>query len=213
VRARGRVGIALLAVLAPLALASCASSNSESPPPEPTTAQVDQMMQDWAARQSSAYSEHVLGWQRPVAFEKFVPAATRNKTLEACISQVSLGDFTSLSNRENFDTTIGSDAVAKFEYASAVCGIRFPSSSLRARLRTPEQLDYTYDYYTKELLPCLRSFGIGVHGMPSAVDFREDSQHGLVAWSPYAALDVANPPAPPLSVLEGKCSPTPPGLP
>jgi hypothetical protein len=213
VSARGRVGIAVLAVFASLALASCATSHPELPPPEPTSTQVDQMMQDWAARQSSAYSEHVLGWQRPVAFEKFVPIAAVNKTQAACISQVTHGDFTSLSNRENFDTTVGSDAVAKFQYASAVCGIRFPSISLRSRLRTDDELNYTYDYYTKELLPCLRSFGIGVHGMPSAVDFREDSQHGLVAWSPYAALDVTSPPSPPLSVLQGKCSPTPPGLP
>jgi hypothetical protein len=212
VRARGTVGVAFLAVLASIFLASCSATNAEPPPPAPTSAQVDQMMQDWAARQSSAYSDHILGWQRPVAFERFVAPASRTRALAACISQVSQGEFSSLSSRQNFDTTFGSDSVAKFDFASAVCSIRFPPSSLRAQLRTPAQLDYTYDYYTKELLPCLRSFGIGVKGMPSATDFREDSQHGLVAWSPYAALDVRTTLAPPLSVLQGKCPPAPPGL-
>lgn len=55
-----------------------------------------------------------------------------------------------------------------------------------SELRTPEQVDYFYNYYKSWLVPCLETHGFEVENIPSRSQFEEDG----ALWSPYQLIEL-----------------------
>lgn len=68
------------------------------------------------------------------------------------------------------------------------------------------ELNYVYDYYADELVPCLATEGLSVGYAPTRAEF---VQAGWMSWEPYRELGAKLPPSRAEAVVE-KCPQYPP---
>jgi hypothetical protein len=77
--------------------------------------------------------------------------------------------------------------------ADGICLVQYPPESVRDRLKTREQLDYIYRYYSNELVPCMRTRGVVPSAVPSRSTFLRMSRNGLTLWNPYSTIGLHDP--------------------
>lgn len=213
-RARSRaIGSGIAVAASTVLLAGCAPEPTEPPPPA-TSAQITSMMNDWARTQAAKDATQLDQPLDDIHFRRFVDSADWSGVMTRCAAALGAKGLTYLDGFATVALPVGPEYRALDLYADAVCTIQYPPAPLKLRLRTPQQLDYTYAYYQNSLLPCLRSSGVGVGAMPAADEFREQSLNGLAAWVPYDHLRLSSDrSAAWLSWLKLKCPAAPPGLP
>jgi hypothetical protein len=168
------------------------------------------MMEDWAKVQSIIHSGRTLGESQVVRFVSFASDDDWPFVRAECVARLGGEGFSYTPPYEPPST--GARDVAVTEHAISVCGIEYPSPQLRAQLRTPEQLEYEYAYYVHQLVPCLRTAGFAVTGVPSPTAFRTSGLHGIEAWSPYDSAISQTQPSAPLKMVRQKCPADPPGV-
>jgi hypothetical protein len=211
VKARGVTLVALMC--AALALTGCAGQPPVAPP-GPNDQQVASMMQQWAKKETANYQADLALMVNNFGFVRFVKPSEWSKVMNECVR--SLGGSRFLYGPGNQASLPALSAPeAKYTYAAnAECRIEYPMSSMRSRLRTPEQLDYIYDYYQARLIPCLRSAGFQIGHVPTSDQYRELSENGITAWDPYGSLTRGpSQSAVSITALKARCPALPPGIP
>ena len=213
-RARAKaigVGVALAASV--MVLAGCTPEPAEPPPPA-SPAQITSMMNDWVATQVADDATQVDEPLDDIHFIRFVGAADLSAVMTRCAAGLGARGLTYIDGFATAQLPVSAKDRALDQYADAVCTIQYPPAALKLRLRTPQQLDYTYLYYENSLVPCLRSSGVELDPLPSQDVFRERSSSGLAAWIPYDHLRLSSHrTAAWLAWLKMKCPSAPPGLP
>ncbi len=182
-----RVGAVVLAVASVLLLASCAPAPIAAPPP-PTTAQITSLMSAWPAYEAALINSNSPATLESVSFVRFVPDAAWYQTMSRCTAQLGVTDITYHPDHTSSAPATSTTKQWARDLANGTCLIQYPPDSVRARLKTPKQLDYIYSYYENELLPCMRTQGVGVTGVPSRSRFHLTARNGLTLWNPYRSI-------------------------
>jgi hypothetical protein len=211
VKARGVTVVALMA--AALAFTGCAAQPPKAPP-GPNDQQVASMMQDWAKKETANYQADLALMVDNFGFVRFVKPGEWSTVMTECVRDLGGSRFLyGPGNQASLPALSAPEA--KYTYAAnAECSVEYPMSSMRTRLRTPEQLDFIYDYYQAELIPCLRSAGFQVNHVPGSDEYRELSNDGITAWDPYGSLSKGpDQSAVSIAALKARCPALPPGIP
>jgi hypothetical protein len=171
VKARTSVGaVAALAMASALVLAACSGSAVSAPPP-PTESQIVSLMSAWPAYEADVVKSGSPAELRKVSFVRFVPDAAWYQTVGRC--DEARHDAGNLAN--------------------GICLVQYPPESIRDRLKTRQQLDYIYSYYSGELVPCMRANGVVPKVPPTRAAFITMSRNGLTLWNPYSTIGVHDP--------------------
>jgi hypothetical protein len=172
------------------------------------------MMRDWAKTEAGRYPTELRQNLADVSFVRFVTPDAWSAVMKQCSDAAGARGITFVDGVAALTESVTDAERQTDSWAYAACSIEYPLVSVRSQLRTPQQLDYIYAYYRNSLVPCLRTSGVGVAGMPAPDQFRDGSDNGLTMWMPYDHLSSA--PwltAASLVSLREKCPPAPPGLP
>jgi hypothetical protein len=122
-----------------------------------------------------------------------------NGTLGHSSSGDSTGASSTMEEQVAAQALVDQEAIAFY-----TCSETYPIDPSEYGMVTTEQLNYIYDYYATELIPCLVRHGFDVRSAPRRADFAPPGQHKLT-WNPYDELV----PAP--RSLVANCTAMPPG--
>ncbi len=86
------------------------------------------------------------------------------------------------------------------------CAVSFIASPGDIGYLSSSELNYVYDYFATELVPCLATQGLNVGFAPPRADF---SHAGWMTWDPYSELGAELPPSRSEAVFAA-CPPYPP---
>ena len=220
-----------LALLAVLGLAGC-SADAIAAPPAPTTTQIPSLMSVWPDYEAGLINYNSPATLTGVSFVRFVADSDWVRVMTSCTARFGVTDIVYHPDHTSSAEATSTPQQWKRDLANGSCIIEYPPVSVRARLKTPQQLDYIYSYYTNELLPCMRTAGVTVAKLPSRARFHLISRNGFTLWSPYSSIGssplgtdsvifsdgLAQVPIASHAVshattaLLGKCPPLPPGV-
>jgi hypothetical protein len=201
-RRRSRVAAVLAATLA---LAGCVPV---VPAPQPgfdqkTAAAFEKQWMDntW---NRSGLPDHI----RPVdPTVMVITVETWGEEIVACMGEAGYENYASGAggySRTEIDPVEVDESLALY-----LCEASRQTSPVAAGVLNSAQIDYWYEYYRLELVPCLRGAGLQLEESPSRSEFAANGWY----WNPYLALD---PNVRVHAIVDGKilaaCPPNAPGL-
>lgn len=100
---------------------------------------------------------------------------------------------------QGFQSTVSGDGGLEYEgvpteqalalnVANYSCSLQYPVDPRYTAELSAYQLEYLYEYYVLDLVPCLEEEGVSVSEPPSFQKFR-DTWETEDAWSPYSSVD------------------------
>jgi hypothetical protein len=208
------VAVASSALALALAMSGCAPAAPPAAPPAPKAREIQVMMNVWAERQLVLFQSQALEPIPATPFLSFAKPDEWEAVYSSCVYGMGASQPHYLTTDGPQPPSVSSPNQESEYIANVRCSLEYPRPSLKARLRTVKQLEYTFAYYRSTLIPCLRSSGVRVYQVPNAAAFLAGAENGLTAWNPYddfLAAPTQN--AASFSALRAKCPPTPPGLP
>lgn len=195
----GYVTVFLLAVMA---LTGCAGVTA---PPKPSASELRSLISEAEGDGASGYNDF------QVSFHRFISNSAWPAVMTSCVRTrgVTVVDFR-LSNDPYWSPTApqGVDAVKR---ALQACELQYPTITLETRLHTTAQWSYQYDYLVDDFVPCVRSTGAHITGLPTRDEFLAATARFDALPSPYSYVSTRRA-AVPHSVLLAKCPALAPGL-
>lgn len=163
------------ATATPLAVTVPMPDLGPSPAPAPQTPEQTEQLRLAAVEQ--AWQQVLLQYPsavRPnVTFEGYTTEATAMDVLKACYTEqgVPFGyGYPIGAKKDAKPTSVGGEASNEKEAIGLyVCGVEHPGKPNSPL--TPQQLGWSYDYFTKFLVPCYEANGVVVPPAPSRADF------------------------------------------
>ena len=189
-------------------------------------------MRAWPAYEAARINSNSPAALEAIKFVAFVPDDHWTFVMTSCAAEYGVTDIEyHADHTSSAEPTTTTHQWAR-DFANGACTIQFPPIAVKKRLKTPKQLDYIYDYYVSDLVPCMATEGFEVKNVPVRERFKLISRNGLTLWSPYASLEadharvrsfvssdgLAQVPVPDtvtdprLLVLLAKCPALPPGV-
>jgi hypothetical protein len=194
--------LSIAAVVLAVALAGCAGVNHAPPPPsgaELATLTDQELHLQWQ------YMGLTPDEARPeVELVRYVSAAEANAVHQDCVTQAGYPEFSTV-----LGATMGAASVAE-RLVIFRCVAAYPLAPAEFGLYSAAQLDYIYDYYVNELVPCLGTFGFVVDDAPSRTEFAHRSPGSFFVWSPYVSVPSLGPVA--AQAVRDRCPGYPAGL-
>ena len=117
---------------------------------------------------------------------RFVLLGERAITMQACMSEQGFGSTVSDDGGLEYDGVPESQAMA-FEIAKYSCDLMYPLDPRYTSELSSYQVQYLFEYYVLDLVPCLEREGIDVAEAPSLQRFR-DTVETATMWSPYSSV-------------------------
>lgn len=99
-----------------------------------------------------------------------------------------------------------SECMAANQFSDDACSVSFISDPEDIGYLSSSELNYVYDYFATELVPCLALQGLDVGHAPTRAEF---TYAGWVSWDPYSELGADLPPSRSEAILAA-CPPYPP---
>ena len=194
----------LVAIPLAAALAGC-SGGPVARPPQPTTEQLNAMMERYAHSFDGRFGDD------RVEFVRFPAAAEQEDVTARCLERFGVYATLTYFGHPDYESDPAVDVLpqGQRENAELRCSIMYPGPDVRAILRTPAQLEYLYNYNVNVLVPCLRSNGIEPGPTPTRARFLADGAD-FQPRSAYDGLMLAD--APETAALLANCPAVPPGM-
>jgi hypothetical protein len=209
---------ATAAVVAAILVISGSGAPS-TPPPRPTKAEMHSIMVAYAEQVAANRAvSHPEIW-RGVEFERFVTSEEASSVLNECIHGFGVTGI-EIDRSGAFAGTFGDHELAVVD----ACSTSYPNEFVKPGVQTDAQLEYSFNYATTFLVPCLRAAGYTSDPPPTREDYFDTAHDSLWIWSPYDTLNFAsdrrwsNYPfdSPELALgreqLEQRCPPYPEGM-
>jgi hypothetical protein len=170
------------------ALVVTGGSAASNPPPEPPTeAEMESIMEahvEGVAADGAVTHPEI--W-RKVGFERFVTPDEAPGVINECIRGFGVTTV-EISVNGSFSGTLE-------EYERAVvdaCSLSYPYEFMKAGIQTDAQLEYSYNYATTFLIPCLRAAGYAIDQAPTRESYLSSAHDYLQGWSPYDGFKFAS---------------------
>jgi len=124
-----------------------------------------------------------------VEFERFVALEEMPAVLEECAHD--LGATTVVFGVDgSISTTSG--PIGGFEIAVLdACSLSYPPDYQKLQIQTDAQLDYSYNYATTFLVPCIRAAGYTIGQTVTREEYGAAALE-LQLWSPYSSINFAS---------------------
>ena len=183
----GLLVVPLVAVALVVAAAVTVTAPKAPLPPPATDAQLRSMMEAYIADRAPGYgrSGRARPPSEPLEFVRFVTDAEWATVMRDCVAEkgatsVNFGpeQFIDWVNTTGEDFAL---EVAALQY----CWWAYPTEALREKLQSPQELDFRYNYYRTQLVPCLRSMGRTPVDLPDRDVFMAAASANLFIWNPY----------------------------
>ena len=194
-------------LLAVVALASTLAGCAEMPaPPPPTSAELPLLISRAEGNGSNGYTAY------GVKLVRFISDVEWPTVMTECVRShgITNVDFRLLPPGP-YSYPADPQGGAALSRALNACSLQYPSSSIRASLRTTAQWNYQYSYLKDDFVACVRSAGWLVSGLPNRPSYVAAGESSLTLPSPLGYV-TRGPGAVPLTVLRSKCPVTAPGL-
>jgi hypothetical protein len=171
------------AVIAALLMAGC-SPEPVKPPPAPTEAEIETIMEKQVellvANRLLTYPDL---WDQ-VKFERFVSPDEAPTVQNECLREYGVTQVIFLE-----DGAVTGD-LGDFERAVMdACSFSYPYDFQAAGVQSDAQLEYSYNYTTNFLVPCLRAQRYTFESPPSHEDYLRAAHESLWVWSPYDTIN------------------------
>jgi hypothetical protein len=169
------------------ALVISGSGAPSTPPPPPTKAEIKRIMAAYAEQVSANRAVSRPEIWRGVEFKRFVTAEEAPAVLNECIREFGITTV-EMSSNGSLTGELGDDERAVVD----ACSVSYPYEFMEAGVQTDAQLEYSYNYATTFLVPCLRAAGYTAESPPTSEDYFDTAHASLWIWSPYDTLNFAS---------------------
>lgn len=188
--ARPFVAVMILSIVAIVAACTSDASARLAPPTEDDLATIsrDAAYEQQRTALVDNFQQRYPGATVPALdMVRFVTPSDWAVTKAQCMTEAG---YVAMAERDSVEFGgIPVDQEEAFDLAALECDLKYPMDPRYSSPLSDYQVQYLYEYYVLDLVPCLEASGIDVGDAPSLQRFRETFETAE-GWTPYNAVNI-----------------------